>query len=137
MITHGFPETFWFVVSPTPNSELGDICFECDFERFARQIRGGLDEQTIVGIFVDQTEAVELAERLLRAIQQPTEEPDIRFHESPWPGWFASQESLMGVNIINKATGEKVSVAPPTEWGREWAWNISPDGVGIVIRRIS
>ena len=45
MKTHGLPETLWFVVSPTPNSELGDICFECDFERFALQIRGGLDER--------------------------------------------------------------------------------------------
>ena len=135
MKTHGIPETLWFVVSPTPNSELGDICFECDFERFALQIRGGLDEQKIVGIFADGGEAKELAERLLRAIQQPSEEPDVRIHKSPWPEWFATQESLTGVCIVNKATGESVVIEPPKEWGRHWAWNITEDGTGIVSRR--
>jgi len=135
MKTHGLPETLWFVVSPTPNSELGDICFECDFERFALQIRGGLDERKIVGIFADEGEAKELAERLLRAIQQPSEEPDLRIHKSPWPEWFATQDSLTGVVICSKTTGEKVVVEPPRDWGRHWAWNITEDGTGIVIRR--
>ena len=131
----GLPETLWFIVSPTPNSELGDICFECDFERFALQIRGSLDERKIVGIFADEGEAKELAEKLLRAIQQPTEEPDVRIHKSPWPEWFATQESLTGVFLVCKTTGEKVLVEPPREWGRNWAWNITEDGLGIVIRR--
>lgn len=135
MKTHGLPETLWFVTSPTPVSELGDICFECDFARFALQIRGGMDEQRIVGIFADEVEAKELAEKLLRAIQQPTEEPDVRIHKSPWPEWLATQESLTGVHICSKATGEKVLVEPPKEWGRNWAWNITEDGTGIVIRR--
>jgi len=136
MKSHGIPETLWFVTSPTANSELGDICFECDFERFAQQIRGGLDEGKIVGIFADETEAKELAERLLRAIQQPTEQSAIRFHKSPWPEWYATQESLAGVCIVNKATGEKVTVAPPREWRHNWAWNLAEDGSGIVIRRV-
>jgi hypothetical protein len=135
MKTHGLPETLWFVTSPTPNSELGDICFECDFERFALQIRGGLDEQKIVGVFADEGEAKELAERLLSAIQQPTEQPDIRIHKSPWPQWFAKQESLGAVSICNKITGETVVVEPPKRWGRNWAWNISDDETGIIIRR--
>ena len=135
MKTHGLPETLWFVTSPTPNSEIGDICFECDFERFALQIRGGLDERKIVGIFADEADAVELAEKLLRAIQQPTEEPDVRIHKSPWSEWFATQESLTGVVICNKTTGEQVMVEPPKEWGRAWAWNITEDGFGIMIRR--
>ncbi|MGA2620200.1 MAG: hypothetical protein ABSF26_21485 [Thermoguttaceae bacterium] len=134
MKVHGLPETLWFVVSPTPNSDLGDICFECDFERFALQIRGGLDERKIVGIFADETEAKELADNLLRAIHRPTEEPDIRIHKSPWPEWFATQESLAGVAIVSKATGEKVIVEPPKEWGHDWGWNFTADGSGIVMR---
>ena len=135
MKTHGLPETLWFVVSPTRNSEFGDICFECDFERFALQIRGGLDERKIVGIFADETEAKDLAEKLLRAIQQPGDEADVRIHKSPWPEWFATQDSLTGVVICSKITGEKVVVEPPREWGRAWTWNINEDGTGIVIRR--
>lgn len=135
MKTHGLPETFWFVLSPSPTSTLGDICYECDFERFALQIRGGLNEKEIVGVFVDEAEAKELAEKLLRAIQQPTEQPDVRFHKSPWPVWYASQESLTGIVICNKATEERVLVSPPKEWGRHWAWNFAEDGSGIVIRR--
>jgi len=135
MKIHGLPETFWVVVSPSPVSDLGDVCFECDFHRFALQVWGGLDEDKIVGIFADEAEAKELAEKLLRAIHRPTEEPDIRIHKSPWPDWFATQESLAGVCIVSKATGEKVMVEPPREWGHNWAWNIAEDGSGIVIRR--
>jgi len=135
MKVHGLPETFWVVVSPSPVSDLGDVCFECDFRRFALQVRGGLDEKKIVAIFADDTEAKELAEKLLRAIQQPTEEPDIRIHKSPWPEWIATQESLAGVSIVSKTTGEQVMVEPPKEWGRHWAWNITEDGTGIVMRR--
>ena len=60
------PERFWVVVRPTGLSELGDICFECDFRRYALQIRGGLDEETIVGVYVDEQEAKRVAEELLR-----------------------------------------------------------------------
>ena len=135
MKTHGVPETFWFVVSPTLDSELGDICFECDFQRFAQQIRGGLDERTIVGIFADHAEALGLAEKLLKALKLATDKPEVRLHKSPWSEWYATQESLEGVCIVNKATGEKVVVEPPMEWGHRWVWNFSEDGTGIIIIR--
>ncbi len=61
----GLPEFFWIVTVPTPHSTLGDICFQCDFQQFAQQIRGGLDEHTIVGIYGDEVEARAEAERLL------------------------------------------------------------------------
>ena len=134
MKVHGIPDTFWLVTSSTPHSDLGDVCFECDFERFALQIRGGLDEKAIIGIFADRTEAVELAEKLLQSIQQP-ETLDIRIHKSPWPAWFATQESLASIVICSKTSGEKVTVEPPMEWGRHWAWNTTEDGSGIVIQR--
>lgn len=135
MQVHGLPDNFWVVTYPTANSHLCDISFECDFERFALQIRGGLDKRTIVGIFAVESEAVELAKKLLQTIQQASENPDLRTHKSPWAEWYASQESTAGVFIINKATGEQVFVEPPKEWGHNWNWNITPDGTGIVMRR--
>jgi len=59
------PAVFWLVQRPSPASELGDICFRCDFKQFARQVRGGLDENTIVGAFTDEAEATAVAEGLL------------------------------------------------------------------------
>ena len=59
------PNDFWLVLEPSPASELGDICFRCDFEQFARQVRGGLDENEIVGAFTDEAEATGLARGLL------------------------------------------------------------------------
>jgi len=59
------PSVFWLVLEPSPTSELGDICFRCDFEQFARQVRGGLDENTIVGAFTDEAEATAIATGLL------------------------------------------------------------------------
>jgi len=135
MKLHGLPEIFWIVVSPTARSQLCDICFDCNFERFASQIRGGLDEQQIVGIFADKTEAVELAKSLLQAIHQPAETTDVRVHKSPWNDWYATQESLAGVVLCNRETAEKVVVEPPQEWGRKWAWNLLEDGSGIVMHR--
>lgn len=135
MLVKGLPDKFWLVVSPLPNSTLNDICFDCDFRRFALQIAGGLDEETIVAVFAEQQPAVELAERLLRAAEEPRKPLGVCIHESPWPEWFATQESLEGVMICNKLTSEKVLVEPPKEWGRNWAWNFVEDGSGIVIRQ--
>jgi hypothetical protein len=70
MKLQGMPETFWVVVKPSPVSELGDVCFPCDFKRFARQVRGGLDEESIVGIFVDEAKAVAEAKKLLAHRQE-------------------------------------------------------------------
>ncbi len=58
---------FWIVTRPTPLSELGDICFECTFESLARQIRGGLQEEAIVGMYLEERYARRVAERLLEA----------------------------------------------------------------------
>ena len=63
----GLPEHFWVVTIPTTQSEIGDVCFQCDFAQFALQIRGGLNEKEIVGIYADQDAAVAVAEALLQA----------------------------------------------------------------------
>lgn len=64
----GLPETFWVVTNPSPRSEIGDICFNCDFRKFALQVRGGLDAEKIVAIFAAEDKAVELATHLLQAM---------------------------------------------------------------------
>ena len=92
-------------------------------------------DDEIVGIFADKAEAVAVAEGLLRAVRQSTEKPESRFHKSPWTDWFAMQKSLAGVFMCDKETEERVVVEPPKEWGRNWAWNIAPDGSGIVMQR--
>ena len=135
MKTHGLPQHFWIVLSPSLTSTLGDIRFECDFKKYALQIRGGLDEKEIVAVFADERLATELAEKLLRTIHQAVEEPDTRIHRSPWPNWFATQGSLASVAICNRDSEEETIVEPPREWGRNWAWNITEDGSGIVMRR--
>jgi hypothetical protein len=135
MKLHGLPDRFWIVLSPSLNSTLGDIRFECDFKLFALQIRGGLDEEEIVAVFADEEPATELAESLLRAIHQAVEEPAVRIQRSPWPNWFATQGSLAAVVICNKETDEQVVIEPPREWGRNWGWNICEDGLGIVMLR--
>jgi hypothetical protein len=66
MKIQGLPAHFWVVTTPTPLSGLGDICFQCDFTQFALQVRGGLNENEIVGIYADQQAATQEAEALLQ-----------------------------------------------------------------------
>ena len=67
MVVGGMPQTFWVVTKPTANSELGDICFECDFKRFALQVRGGLDVDDISAIFADEQLAKLNATKMIAA----------------------------------------------------------------------
>jgi hypothetical protein len=57
MLIRGLPEKFFVVTKPSPVSTVEDILFPCDFERLMLQIRGGLQEDEIVGIFADEDEA--------------------------------------------------------------------------------
>jgi hypothetical protein len=56
MLIHGLPEKFWIVTKPSPVSGLEDILFPCTFERLMLQVRGGLQEDEIIGIFADEDE---------------------------------------------------------------------------------
>jgi hypothetical protein len=58
---------FWIVESPSNSkTTLNDICFMCkDLAYFANQIRGGLKESDIKGVFKDEAKAKELAGKLL------------------------------------------------------------------------
>ena len=48
----GFPATFWIVTKPKAGQTVGDICIEANLLQFACMVRGGLDENTIHGIYV-------------------------------------------------------------------------------------
>jgi len=65
MKNHGIPERFWVVTRPSPASELADICFACTVDGLMRQAREGLNEDEIVAIFADESEARKEAGRLL------------------------------------------------------------------------
>lgn len=56
---------FYLVLKPTSVSELQDICFECDAERFILQSSGGLKPDRIHGLYTSQKEAEEIAKSLL------------------------------------------------------------------------
>ena len=57
-------------------------------------------------------------------------------HASPFAEWFATQDtSAGGVWFCDKTSDRKVLVQPPTEWGRDWSWNVTQDGGGIYVKR--
>ena len=61
---------------------------------------------------------------------------NLRIHPSPFPDWYATQDtSSRGVWIYDRASEEKVKVVPPAEWGRHWSWNVTEDGKGVCFRR--
>lgn len=57
--------SFWVVTKPTKNSELGDICFHCTPQEFARQIKGGLQEDEIHSVYDNRSSAEEKAKWLI------------------------------------------------------------------------
>ena len=130
----GLPPKFWVVTNPSPNSPLGDFCFESDFRGFALQIRGGLEVDSIKGIFADQKDAEAFAGTLT---DKGDGGDDVRLHRSPFNNWYASQESLRGVVVHDKESAQQIEVAPPSDWGKCWAWNLSEDGLGLVVTRTS
>ena len=60
---------FWVVTNPTPDSELPDILFQADIFDIVLQIRGGLDVESIVGIYKKEVKAKKVAVKLL-ALEQ-------------------------------------------------------------------
>jgi hypothetical protein len=131
----GVWESFWMVLVPTPNSEVDDICFESDRDDFTNRIRAGLKQEQIVGFYGDKQTAEPVAKKLLDTLRQARDDDAVIFH-SPWSEWFATQEDCRSVWLCNKASAERIKVEPPAEWGNGWAWNISEQGTGIVMRRV-
>jgi hypothetical protein len=79
MLIHGLPEKFWIVTKPSPVSTLADICFACTFEQLMLDVRGGLKEDEIIGIFADEDEARLTARELLG--EHPVRPQDALFAE--------------------------------------------------------
>ena len=64
----GMDDAIWVVTEPTPQSELGDVCFEATFSKLLLQLRGGLDAEKIVALFTERNEAeIEAYGRLVAA----------------------------------------------------------------------
>jgi hypothetical protein len=62
----GFPSRFWVVTKPKEElGVLGDICFESNILQMANQFRGGLQENEIFGVYVNQSMAEQVAKELL------------------------------------------------------------------------
>jgi hypothetical protein len=56
-------------------------------------------------------------------------------HVSPWPEWYATQDTSRGVWLCDRTSDQKVLAQPPTEWGRDWKWNVTEDGKGVCLRQ--
>ena len=57
---------FWIVEKPSISSTIDDICFECkDIAYYANQVRGGLSENNVKGVFKTEAKAKKLGEKLL------------------------------------------------------------------------
>ena len=58
--------SFWVVEKPSTSATLDDICFECEnIAYLINQVRGGLSEKDIKGVFKKEAKAKKLAEKLL------------------------------------------------------------------------
>jgi hypothetical protein len=67
--------SFWVVEKPSLSSTLDDICFECDNVAYLiNQVRGGLNEKDIVGLFKKEAKAKKMAEKLLAELDKKKNE---------------------------------------------------------------
>ena len=58
--------SFWVVEKPSTSATLDDICFECEnIAYLINQVRGGLSEKDIKGVFFKEAKAKKMAEKLL------------------------------------------------------------------------
>ena len=48
--------------------------------------------------------------------------------------WYVTQVGR-SVEVRDRGTHEVLQVvSPPSEWGRHWDWNVTPDGTGVYLR---
>ena len=67
--------SFWVVEKPSISSTLDDICFECENVAYLiNQVRGGLNEKNIVGLFTKEAKAKKMAEKLLADLDKKKNE---------------------------------------------------------------
>ncbi len=65
----GHQDRFYVVVDPTPECELADIFFACDFHDLELQIKGGLSHERRPAIFTERADGEREAERRLAAMK--------------------------------------------------------------------
>ncbi len=64
-------KSFWVVTLPnTRSAEVIDICFKADVAGMMRQVLGGLREDQVVGVFVDEVRAKALARKILSSLSE-------------------------------------------------------------------
>ena len=105
----GLPERFFVVVKPSPGSGLEDILFPCTFGRLMNQVRGGLQEDEIVGIFADEGEARQIAARSLG--KHPVRPQDALFAEVVVNVMVVPKSEEMTAQELGKAAVEAVANA--------------------------
>jgi hypothetical protein len=62
----------WFVVSPTKNSTVQDICFNANPYELTCQLIGGLDPNQILVTFDKEDDAKAYAKRIIDAVNSET-----------------------------------------------------------------
>lgn len=72
--------SFWVVTRPSEISTMEDILFESNVLHFANQIRGGLYEEEVIGLYKDESKAVKTADQLIAAIQNKLKEIEDKKH---------------------------------------------------------
>jgi hypothetical protein len=59
--------TMWLVTKPTPNSELCDVLWECNWTDLGNAFKGGLNGSEVVGLYRSHARALAIATRLMDA----------------------------------------------------------------------
>ncbi len=72
--------SFWVVTRPNEGSTMEDIVFESNVLHFANQVRGGLYEEEVIGIYKEESKAVKTADQLIAAIQNKLKEIEDKKH---------------------------------------------------------
>ncbi len=50
------------------------------------------------------------------------------FHTIGFKGWEVTQNGR-SLLITDKSDGHTIELAPPEQWGRNWTWNLTDDGI--------
>ena len=111
MKIHGMPEKFWVVTTPSPVSELADVCFPCTFERLLLQGRGGLHEDEIVGDPCRRGRGEEGGDAALGKISRPSPGRRVRGRGRPRHGAADGEE--MTAKELGEAAVEAAQRRPP------------------------
>lgn len=59
-------QMFWVVFSPTANSDINDLVIGVDIKTLAKGMAAGVDAQRVVGLFIDEKSATQMASFLLK-----------------------------------------------------------------------